>query len=145
MGFEHRVIEQDGHRLHEIADSEGGYRIQVDNLGAELVSVARPALTAAWPGIFTGMERSSPLKGLARSCNCHGLLFCTESKGKGRSTKGTKSAAEIMVSSGTKSSLTRKSYSPDEVRSAIHSQTEKILAARVPAQSLFSNRLHSAP
>jgi galactose mutarotase-like enzyme len=41
MGFEHRVIEQDGHRLHEIADIESGYRIQVDNQGAELVSVAR--------------------------------------------------------------------------------------------------------
>jgi galactose mutarotase-like enzyme len=41
MGFEHRVIEQDGHRLHEIADIENGYRIQVDNQGAELVSVAR--------------------------------------------------------------------------------------------------------
>ena len=41
MGFEHRVIEQDGHRLHEIADTESGYRIQVDNQGAELVSVAR--------------------------------------------------------------------------------------------------------
>jgi galactose mutarotase-like enzyme len=41
MGFEHRVIEQDGHRLHEIADLESGYRIRVDNQGAELVSVAR--------------------------------------------------------------------------------------------------------
>jgi galactose mutarotase-like enzyme len=43
MRFEHRVFELDGHRLHEIADREGGYRIQVDNLGAELVSVARQA------------------------------------------------------------------------------------------------------
>jgi galactose mutarotase-like enzyme len=43
MGFEHRVFEQDGHRVHEIADSESGYRIQVNNLGAELVSIARHA------------------------------------------------------------------------------------------------------
>jgi galactose mutarotase-like enzyme len=41
MGFRHRVIEQDGQRLHEVADSEQGYRIQVNNLGAELVSIAR--------------------------------------------------------------------------------------------------------
>ncbi len=50
MGFEHRVIEQDGHRLHEIADSESGYRIRVDNLGAQLVSVARPASDGGWAG-----------------------------------------------------------------------------------------------
>jgi galactose mutarotase-like enzyme len=41
MGFRHRVIEQDGQRLHEVADSEQGYRIQVNNHGAELVSIAR--------------------------------------------------------------------------------------------------------
>ena len=50
MGFEHRVIEQDGHRLHELADRESGYRIQVDNLGAELVSVARRATDGGWAG-----------------------------------------------------------------------------------------------
>ncbi len=50
MGFEHRVIEQDGHRLHEIADIESGYRIQVNNLGAELVSLARRADGGGWAG-----------------------------------------------------------------------------------------------
>ncbi len=50
MRFEHRVIELDGHRLHEIADREGGYRIQVDNLGAELVSVARQATDGGLTG-----------------------------------------------------------------------------------------------
>ena len=41
MGFEHHVIEQDGQRLHEVADTEHGYRIRANNLGAELVSIAR--------------------------------------------------------------------------------------------------------
>jgi|SRR5450432_2155621 hypothetical protein len=50
MGFEHRVIEQDGHRLHELADIESGYRIQVNNLGAELVSLARRADGGGWNG-----------------------------------------------------------------------------------------------
>ena len=50
MGFEHRVFEQDGHRLHEMADVESGYRIQVNNLGAELVSVARRTVDGDWDG-----------------------------------------------------------------------------------------------
>src|ERR1700730_471426 len=50
MGFEYRVFEQDGHRLHEIVDRESGYRVQVDNLGAELVSVARHATDGRWTG-----------------------------------------------------------------------------------------------
>jgi galactose mutarotase-like enzyme len=50
MGFEHRAFEQDGNRLHEIVDSESGYRIQVNNLGAELVSVARRAADNSWAG-----------------------------------------------------------------------------------------------
>lgn len=40
MGFDHRVIERDGHRSHELAEIESGYRIH-NNLGAELVSLAR--------------------------------------------------------------------------------------------------------
>jgi galactose mutarotase-like enzyme len=50
MGFEHRVFEQDGYRLHEIADPVTGYRIQVNNLGAELVSVARRGTDLGWAG-----------------------------------------------------------------------------------------------
>jgi len=50
MGFEHRILELDGHRLNEIADLESGYRIQVSNLGAELVSVARHVTDDGWAG-----------------------------------------------------------------------------------------------
>jgi galactose mutarotase-like enzyme len=50
MGFEHRSFEQEGHRLHEITDGESGYRILVDNFGAELVSVARRAGDGGWDG-----------------------------------------------------------------------------------------------
>src|ERR1700675_1302448 len=50
MGFEHRVLELDGHRVHEIADRESGYRIQGNNLGAELGSVARHSTEAGGAG-----------------------------------------------------------------------------------------------
>jgi galactose mutarotase-like enzyme len=40
MGFEQRALEKDQHRLNEVVDRESGLRIVVDNLGAELVSIA---------------------------------------------------------------------------------------------------------
>ena len=46
MGFAHRSFEQDGHRLNEISDTGSGFRIIVNNLGAELVSIARHPGTA---------------------------------------------------------------------------------------------------
>jgi galactose mutarotase-like enzyme len=50
MGFEHRAFGQEGHRLQEITDGESGYRILVDNFGAELVSIARRAVDGDWDG-----------------------------------------------------------------------------------------------
>ena len=41
MGFEHRAFEKDQHRLNELVDHESGFRIVVDNLGAELISISR--------------------------------------------------------------------------------------------------------
>jgi galactose mutarotase-like enzyme len=41
MGFEQRAFEKDQHRLNEIANHESGFRIVVDNLGAELVGIGR--------------------------------------------------------------------------------------------------------
>jgi galactose mutarotase-like enzyme len=41
MGFEQRAFEKDQHRLYEIVDRENGFRIVVDNLGAELVGIVR--------------------------------------------------------------------------------------------------------
>ena len=49
-GFEHRAVEQEGHRLQEIVDRESGHRIQVDNFGAELVSIARRTANGGWDG-----------------------------------------------------------------------------------------------
>ncbi|MBV9672990.1 MAG: hypothetical protein JO076_09240, partial [Verrucomicrobia bacterium] len=40
MRFEYRAFDKGENRLHEIADLESGYRLQVKNLGAELVSIA---------------------------------------------------------------------------------------------------------
>jgi galactose mutarotase-like enzyme len=50
MGFEHRILEQEGNRLHEMTDTESGCRLQVNNLGAELVSIARRASDGSWAG-----------------------------------------------------------------------------------------------
>ena len=41
MGFEYRTLEKDKHRLDQIVDSESGFQIIVDRLGAELVGIAR--------------------------------------------------------------------------------------------------------
>jgi galactose mutarotase-like enzyme len=72
MGFEYRVIEQDGHRLHEIADVESGYRIQVDNLGAELVSVARHSIDGGLAGY---LYRDGEVKPAAKGWQGHATLM----------------------------------------------------------------------
>ena len=41
MRFHYRAFEQGGHHLHEMVDDESGFRMIVDSLGAELVSVAQ--------------------------------------------------------------------------------------------------------
>ena len=50
MGFQHRAFEQESHRLQEVIDGESGYRIVVDNSGAELVSIARRTVNGEWDG-----------------------------------------------------------------------------------------------
>jgi galactose mutarotase-like enzyme len=50
MGFQHRAFEQEGHRLQEVIDGESGYRILVDNSGAELVGIARRTVNGEWDG-----------------------------------------------------------------------------------------------
>jgi galactose mutarotase-like enzyme len=72
MGFEHRVIEQDGHRLHEIADSESGYLIQVDNQGAELVSVARRSTDGGLAGY---LYRDGELKPAQKGWQSHATVM----------------------------------------------------------------------
>jgi galactose mutarotase-like enzyme len=72
MGFEHRVFDQDGHRLNEIADCESGYRIQVSNLGAELVSVARHATDGSLTGY---LYRDGEVKPAAKGWQSHATLM----------------------------------------------------------------------
>jgi galactose mutarotase-like enzyme len=72
MGFEHRVLELDGHRLHEIADRESGYRIQVNNLGAELVSVARHATDRGWAGY---LYRDGEVKAAPQGWQSHATVM----------------------------------------------------------------------
>jgi len=72
MGFEHRVLEQDGQRLHELVDSESGYRIQVNNQGAELVSVARKASNGNWAGY---LYRDGEVKAAAKGWQGHATVM----------------------------------------------------------------------
>jgi galactose mutarotase-like enzyme len=62
MGFTHHAFEQEGHRLQEITDDESGYRILVDNLGAELVSIARRTGDSAWEGYLYRDGEIEPAK-----------------------------------------------------------------------------------
>ena len=72
MGFEHRVLELDGHRVHEIADRKSGYRIQVNNLGAELVSVARHATEDGWAGY---LYRDGEIKPAPKGWQSHATVM----------------------------------------------------------------------
>jgi galactose mutarotase-like enzyme len=76
MPFSHRSFEQDGHRLHEIVDQKSGYRIVADNLGAELVSIARRADNDAWDGfLFRDGDVSRPAKGWASHATVMGYFL----------------------------------------------------------------------
>lgn len=76
MPFSHRSFEQDGHRLHEIVDQKSGYRIVADNLGAELVSIARRADNDAWDGfLYRDGDVSRPAKGWASHATVMGYFL----------------------------------------------------------------------
>jgi galactose mutarotase-like enzyme len=76
MPFSHRSFEQDGHRLHEIVDQESGYRMVADNLGAELVSIARRTDHDAWDGfLYRDGDVSRPAKGWASHATVMGYFL----------------------------------------------------------------------
>ena len=72
MGFAHRAIEQEGHRLQELADGETGFRIIVDNIGAELVSIARRTVNGDWDGF---LYRDSEVKPAERGWQSHATVM----------------------------------------------------------------------
>jgi galactose mutarotase-like enzyme len=64
MRFQHRCFEQEGHRLHELIDRTSGFRIQVDSLGAELISIARHRPDQTWDGyLYRDGVISAPAEG----------------------------------------------------------------------------------
>jgi galactose mutarotase-like enzyme len=76
MPFSHHSLEQDGHRLHEIVDQESGYRIVTDNLGAELVSIARRSPDSGWDGfLYRDGDVSRPSKGWASHATVMGYFL----------------------------------------------------------------------
>jgi galactose mutarotase-like enzyme len=72
MGFEHRAFEQEGHRLQEVIDGESGCRILVDNLGAELVSIARRTVNGDWDGY---LYRDGEIKPSERGWQNHATVM----------------------------------------------------------------------
>jgi galactose mutarotase-like enzyme len=72
MGFEHRAFGQEDHRLQEIADGESGYRIVVDNVGAELVSIARRTVNGDWDGY---LYRDGEVKPAERGWQSHATVM----------------------------------------------------------------------
>jgi galactose mutarotase-like enzyme len=76
MAFSHRPFEQDGYRLHEIVDQESGYHMILDNLGAELVSVARRTDDNTWDGfLYRDGDVSRPSKGWASHATVMGYFL----------------------------------------------------------------------
>jgi len=62
--------------LHEIVDQKSGYRIVADNLGAELVSIARRADNDAWDGfLYRDGDVSRPAKGWASHATVMGYFL----------------------------------------------------------------------
>jgi galactose mutarotase-like enzyme len=72
MGFEHHAFEQDGHRLQEMADLGSGYRIRVDNFGAELISIARRTVDGDWDGY---LYRDGEIKNAERGWQNHATVM----------------------------------------------------------------------
>jgi galactose mutarotase-like enzyme len=52
MRFEHRAFSEAGHQLNEMVDHQSGFRIVIDNAGAELVSIARRSAGNNWEGFL---------------------------------------------------------------------------------------------
>jgi galactose mutarotase-like enzyme len=72
MGFAHHAFEQEGHRLHKVIDGESGYRILADNLGAELVSIARRKVNGDWDGY---LYRDGEIKPAERGWQNHATVM----------------------------------------------------------------------
>jgi galactose mutarotase-like enzyme len=72
MGFEHHVFEQEGHRLQEVTDGESGFRILVDNIGAELVSISRRTVNGDWDGY---LHRDGEIKPAERGWQNHATVM----------------------------------------------------------------------
>ena len=83
MRFQHRNFEQEGHRLHELMDQASGFRIIVDSLGAELISIARRRADDVWDGyLYRDGVISPPAEGWKNHATVMGY-FVHRLKGEG--------------------------------------------------------------
>lgn len=83
MRFQHRSFEQEGHRLHELMDQASGFRIIVDSLGAELISIARRRADDVWDGyLYRDGVISPPAEGWKNHATVMGY-FSHRLKGEG--------------------------------------------------------------
>jgi galactose mutarotase-like enzyme len=72
MRFEHRAFEEAGRHLNELIDRESGFRLIVDNAGAELISIARRMGEGSWEGF---LYRDGDLKPAAKGWQNHATVM----------------------------------------------------------------------
>ncbi|MEO5754186.1 MAG: hypothetical protein ABIR38_05725, partial [Chthoniobacterales bacterium] len=76
MKFSHRQEERDGRLLDVLTDDEGGMRIMVSRLGAELVSLARRDAKGDWIGfLHRDNDLSKPATGWANHATVMGYFL----------------------------------------------------------------------
>ncbi|MBA2433989.1 MAG: hypothetical protein H0V54_02680 [Chthoniobacterales bacterium] len=76
MKFSHVEEKRDGHLLDVLTDEEGGLRIIVSRLGAELVSLARRAADGRWIGfLHRDNDLSQPASGWANHATVMGYFL----------------------------------------------------------------------
>jgi galactose mutarotase-like enzyme len=64
MPFQHRTFDRASHRLSELVDDTHGFRVLIDHLGAELISVARRDPDGTWHGyLYRDGDLSAPADG----------------------------------------------------------------------------------
>src|SRR5215210_9515536 len=76
MSFSHREETRDGRLLDILTDEQGGLRLIVSRLGAELVSVARRSAAGEWRGfLHLDNDLSAPAQGWANHATVMGYYL----------------------------------------------------------------------
>src|ERR1700730_2346360 len=76
MKFSHREDKRDDRRIDVLTDEEGGLRIAIARLGAELISISRRNRSGAWVGfLYRDDDMTIPAKGWANHATVMGYYL----------------------------------------------------------------------